>query len=192
MLKTGDSLAGWLLAQIVLMVVVGSLTALGLWLLKMPMALTLAIMTALLLFIPYAGAIVSAIPAILVALMVSARFTLYVILLYAGAHVIEAYVVGPILQKKVLKLPPAATLSFELLMGVLGGIPGIALSTPTLAMLVVIARMAYVEDVLQDYPSLICSTTSWRMGQPAVENYSSDFTAPALLVVIELQVVQLL
>lgn len=154
LLSIGNALSGWIAAQLILMGVVGSLTGVGLYILKMPMALTLGVLTAVLLFIPYTGSILSAVPAILIALMNSTSLALSVVVLYIGAHIVEAYVVGPIVQKRVLKLPPAMTLSFQLLMGVLGGIPGLALSTPTAAMLVVLIRMAYVEDVLRDQPSL--------------------------------------
>lgn len=66
------------------MTVVGALTALGLWLLDMPLALTLGPPAALLAFIPNIGPILSFLPAALLALMQGPRQVFYVFILYLG------------------------------------------------------------------------------------------------------------
>jgi predicted PurR-regulated permease PerM len=47
-------------------------------------------------------------------------------------------------------LPPALTLSAQIIFGVLAGFLGLLLATPLVAAALVIIRMVYVEDVLGD------------------------------------------
>jgi len=61
------TLQGWLLGQFLAMLIVGVLTALGLWLLGMPLVFTLAFLAFLLEFVPFIGPFLSAVPAVLVA-----------------------------------------------------------------------------------------------------------------------------
>lgn len=48
-------------------------------------------------------------------------------------------------------MPPALTLSAQVILGVLAGILGVALAMPLVAVLIPIVRMAYVEDILGDH-----------------------------------------
>jgi predicted PurR-regulated permease PerM len=84
-----DSLRGWLVGQAVLMVMMAVTTTLGLWLLGIPMALTLGLLAGILELIPYVGAWLSAVPAGLVALLLgpwhlAMTLTLYLALHYPG------------------------------------------------------------------------------------------------------------
>ncbi len=58
----GQTLRWWLLGRWVSMAVVGLLTAVGLWVLGVPLALTFGLLAAVLTFVPYLGPILSAIP----------------------------------------------------------------------------------------------------------------------------------
>ncbi|HET7062211.1 MAG TPA: AI-2E family transporter, partial [Nitrosospira sp.] len=63
----GSALESWLLAKITAMFAVGALTAIGLWLLGIELALLLGILAAILTFIPNIGPILALIPAGLLA-----------------------------------------------------------------------------------------------------------------------------
>ncbi len=54
------------------------------------------------------------------------------------------------MQKKMVNLPPALTLSMQAILGTLLGVIGITLATPLTAAVMVATRMLYVEDVLHD------------------------------------------
>jgi len=82
LLAVGRILQWWLVGQLVLMLMVGLLTGIGLLLLGVPLAL--ALLTGLLNFIPYLGPILAAVPAILVALAESPLLAGYVLVLYIG------------------------------------------------------------------------------------------------------------
>lgn len=128
-----NTLRWWLLGQLVPMFVLGIGTFAGLWLLNIPLAFILALLTAFLLFIPYVGSILSLIPAVLVALMQGPEKTFYVIVLYAGVHSLEGYVLTPFVQKRAVHLPPVVTILAQFLMWTLGGLLGVIVATPLTA-----------------------------------------------------------
>jgi predicted PurR-regulated permease PerM len=93
---TGDALGSWLIAKLTTMAVIGVLTALGLWLLGIDLALVLGVIAALLSFIPNFGPIASVIPAALIALATGPDKALYVLLPYAAVQTLESYLLIPI------------------------------------------------------------------------------------------------
>ena len=126
------------------------MTGVGLWLIGVRLAFTLGLLAGTLSFVPYLGSISSAIPAVLIALTQSNTMVLYVIVLYVVVHVAEGYILVPLMQKKMVNLPPALTLSMQAILGTLLGVIGIALATPPTAAVMVATRMLYVEGVLHD------------------------------------------
>lgn len=147
---TGAILQSWLIAKLAAMAVIGVLTATGLWLLGIDLALVLGLIAAILSFIPNFGPIASVIPAVLVALIDSSEKAFYVLLLYIGVQAIESYVVTPILQQKMVDLPPAILITMQILFGVIAGMWGVILATPLTIAMMVLINMWYIEDVLND------------------------------------------
>lgn len=146
----GSTLRYWLLGKILAMALIGVVTTVGLWLLGLPLALTLGVLAALLTFIPNIGPVLSAVPAVLLALTQSPTRALYVVLLYIGVQVVESYLITPIVQRRTVSLPPGLTLTAQVLAGVLLGAMGLVLATPLAAALLVLVQMLYVQDVLGD------------------------------------------
>jgi predicted PurR-regulated permease PerM len=138
-------LGRWLLGQSISITIVGVLTGIGLWLLGIPLALTLAIIAALL---PNFGPVIAAIPAILLGLLQGPLMALYVALLYLGIQFVESYLVTPLVQRWAVSLPPVLLIVFQVLMGVLAGTLGLIFATPLLAALLVLVEMLYVQDFL--------------------------------------------
>ena len=79
---------------------------------------------------------------------------LYVISLYMGIQILESNLITPAIQQETVSLPPALTITSQLLMAILTGGLGLALATPLTAALIVLIRMLYIEDVLNDYAKL--------------------------------------
>lgn len=148
--EMAHSLRWWLLGRFIAMAVIALMTGVGLWLIGVRLAFTLGLLAGTLSFVPYLGSISSAIPAALIALTQSPTLVLYVIGLYVVVHIAEGYILLPLLQKRMVHLPPALTLTMQVILGTLLGVIGIALATPLTAAAVVAIRMLYVEDVLHD------------------------------------------
>ena len=140
----------WMLGRLFSMSVFGIIVALGLWLLGAPLPVALGFLAGTMIFVPYIGSILSAIPTGVIAASIDLTLATYVIALYIGVHIIESYILGPIVQRRVVNLPPALTLSAQVILAVLAGFLGLLLATPVVAAAVVMIRMIYVEDILGD------------------------------------------
>ncbi len=148
--EIGETLRWWLIGKFGSMLVIGVLTWLGLSILGVPLALTLGLIAGLLSFIPNFGPILSAIPALLFAFIESPMTAVYVGGLYIGVQLIESNLVTPWIERQTVELPPALTIIFQLILGVLTGGLGLVLATPILAVLMVLVQMLYIENVLGD------------------------------------------
>ena len=143
-----DTLWWWLIGRVVAMTFIGVATGVGLALLGVPLAFILGLLAALLSFIPNLGPILSALPAILLALVQGPQVALWTAGLYAGVQVVESYVLDPIIDRKTVYLPPALTITAQLVMALFAGLLGVTLATPLAAAAVVLVTMLYVQDVL--------------------------------------------
>jgi predicted PurR-regulated permease PerM len=80
------------------------------------------------------------IPAALLALTIDTQLAFYTILLFLGAHTLEGYILGPLVQNKAAHLPPALTLSAQAVLALIIGLPGLALATPLAAAGAILTR----------------------------------------------------
>jgi predicted PurR-regulated permease PerM len=152
--EVGRSLRMWMVGTLINMVLIGTLTTIGLMLIGVPAALALGLLAALLEFIPTIGPVLASIPAIAIALTVSPTVGLLTIGLYLVAQQIESNLSTPIVMKKAVKLPPALTLLFQTLMAVLFGFLGLLLAVPILAATLVFVRELYVRPLEGEKPEL--------------------------------------
>ncbi|MDA3920850.1 MAG: AI-2E family transporter [Salinisphaera sp.] len=152
--EAAKALRRWLTGRATSMTVVGVASAIGLWAYGIPFALLLGVIAGLLTFIPYLGAIVSSVPALLVAALHGLNAVIYVAGLYLILHVIEGYVLAPLIQRKAVSIAPAFLLSAQVIGGALAGVFGVALATPIALVGAVIIQLSYVRDVLAEEPHL--------------------------------------
>lgn len=144
----GDTLALWLKGRLVSMAVVGLLTTTGLWLIGVPSALSLGLLSALLEFIPFLGPIISAVPAVLLALAHDPQAALWTALLYLFVQQIEGNIVEPLVQQRAVTIPPALLLFALVAAGLVFGIAGIVLGAPLTVVLYVLVKRLYVREAL--------------------------------------------
>jgi predicted PurR-regulated permease PerM len=140
----------WLGGRFGLMLINGGATTVGLWLLGVPLALTLGLLAGLLNFIPNFGPLIAAIPAVLIGLLQSPQQALYVALLYLAVQTVDGYVLTPLVERRSVELPPVLTITAQLLLGSAFGLIGVMLATPLTAAAMILVKMLYVEDVLGD------------------------------------------
>jgi len=148
MAESEGALRLWLRGQLIAMVVVGLLTGLGLWALGMPSALTLGILAGILEFIPFAGPILSMIPAILLALAASPDQALWVLLLYFAVQQFEGYILTPLVQQYAVDLPGVVLLFALIAFGALFGTLGVILAAPLTVVSYVLVKRLYVIETL--------------------------------------------
>jgi predicted PurR-regulated permease PerM len=128
-----DTLERWLIAQIIVMLAVGAVTWIGLAIIGIPGSFILGIQAGLLAFIPTVGAIIAGVIVVLASLSTGWIAALSALVLFLGVHAMESYVLTPILQRQALDIPPATLFAFQILLGVVFGIWGLALALPLVA-----------------------------------------------------------
>lgn len=146
----GVALRWWLVGRAASMAVVGVLTALGLWIAGVPEPLALALIAALLAFVPFLGPVLGAIPAMLVALVDSPLKMLYVVVVFAIVQLLESYFITPLIQQRAVSMAPALLITVQIVMALLFGAMGVLLATPLAVVFIVLVQMLYIHDVLGD------------------------------------------
>lgn len=126
-------LGQWFGGQVVLSLVVGSLTYILLTIFQVPYAFVLALIAGLLEIIPTIGPVVSAVPAVIIALARSPTQALIVVCIYIVVQLLENNILVPRIMQKAVGLHPLMVLLGVIIGGQLLGLPGALLSIPFLA-----------------------------------------------------------
>jgi predicted PurR-regulated permease PerM len=129
-------LARWMVGRLIAMLFVGVTSGVMFALLHVPAAFLLGVFAGLLTFVEYAGALISALPPIALAASQGPGRALAVLVLFVVLHVIEGYVLTPLLARASVHFPPALALAAQVLFGVLLGPLGLTFSTPLLVLIV--------------------------------------------------------
>ena len=149
-----NALRLWLRGQLAAMVVIGVLTGTGLWMLGIQSWLVLGILAGFFEFIPFAGPILSAIPAVLIALVQSPELALWTALMYVFVQHFEAYLVQPLIQQDAVEVPAVVLLFALLAFALLFGIIGVVFAAPLTVVTYVLVKRLYVREAL-DTPTPI-------------------------------------
>ncbi len=123
-------LGSWVVGEVVLMVVVGTLTFIGLSLIGINYALPLALLAGLFEIIPNIGPIAAAIPAFFVAFSQTPLLGLSSIILALVIQQLENNLVVPLIMKRAVGLHPVITLVALVIGATYGGIVGAIIAIP--------------------------------------------------------------
>ena len=147
----GDTLRSYIVGQLLVMAFLAALTAIFLYILNVPFALTFGIFTGLVAIIPFFGTLLSTtLPALFVLNTPNGGIRALAVLgVGVIVHLIEGNIVSPYAMSKKVDLPPVLTIMSVLIMGqLLGGI-GLIVALPTLAMLMVIVRRILITRIYE-------------------------------------------
>jgi predicted PurR-regulated permease PerM len=129
------------------MLISGVFIYVGLTILGIDYAIVFAVFTALLVLVPYFGAIISAIPPTLFALTESPGKALLVLAVYVGVHQLEGNVIIPLVYARTVKLHPAVIAVGVVIIGELLGIVGLLVAVPILSLLVICVEEIWVKPM---------------------------------------------
>ena len=138
----------WLKGQLLAMLIIGTMTGAGLWLLGVQSWLVLGILAGFFEFIPFAGPILSAIPGILIALVHGPELALWTTLMYVFVQHSEAYLIQPLIQQYAVDVPAVVLLFSLLAFAVLFGPIGILFAAPLAVVTYVLVKRLYVIETL--------------------------------------------
>ncbi len=165
----GHALPKWLGAQVFAMVLVGALTGVGLWLVGVPSALALGVITGLAEFIPYVGPLVAALPALLLASTVDTSTVWWTLAVLVVVQQLESNVIVPMVANRAVSVQPAVGLYAVVALGILFGPLGLLFGFPLAIVADIAIRRLYVRDTL-DEPVDILGEPAKPSEEAVVEN----------------------
>lgn len=140
------SLRNWLKGQALGMLFVGVGTGLGLWLVGVPAAWAIGLVAGLAEFVPYAGILLAGIPAVVLAFGQDTTTGLWTLGVLVAVQQLQGNLVMPLLQNRMVDLPPAITIFGIIAAGILFGVAGVLLATPLTIVVLVLVRRLYLEE----------------------------------------------
>lgn len=135
----------WLRSQLLLSLIIGVLSFIALWTLGVKYALLLALIAGVTEFIPIAGPIIGAIPAVFFALTQSPLKALAVFVVYVVIQQLENNLIVPRVMSRATGLNPVVVILVMLIGAKVAGIVGIILAVP-----VTIVVNAFLQDFIGD------------------------------------------
>ena len=136
--RISSIVSAWLAGQLFLGAIIGTTAAIGLKLLGVPYFFVLALIAGLGEMIPVVGPILSAIPAVAVALTVSPATALFVGIFFLAQQQLENHILVPKIMEHQVGVRAGGVIMALLIGGSLLGIVGAILAVPTAAILQVI------------------------------------------------------
>ncbi len=141
--RSGTSLRTWLLTQLLVVVMNGIFSTLGLWAFGVDAAVALGILAGVLSFVPYVGTIAAMVIGALAALTQGAQFAVYALVVLGAVSFVEGYFVTPYIQSRTLSIPPVTLLFSLFAFTVLFGTLGIILAAPLTIVVIVAIETFY-------------------------------------------------
>lgn len=148
--RISDTLERWLIAQMITMAAVFLVTWIGLTIIGIDSSFILGIQAGLLAFIPTVGALMGGLIIVLASLASGWVAAVSAFVLFLGVHALESYILTPIIQRQALDIPPATLFAFQILLGVVFGLWGLALALPLMAIVKVI--ITYLREEGEERP----------------------------------------
>lgn len=140
-----EKLGDWLRGQLLLSIIIGVLSYIGLTVLQIPYTLPLAILAGLLEVVPVIGPILSAIPAIVLSFTISPVLAAGVAAMYFVIQQTESHVIVPQVMKKAVGLNPLIIILAIAIGGRLLGIGGALLAVPLAVVIQIIITHILLE-----------------------------------------------
>jgi predicted PurR-regulated permease PerM len=152
----GVTLRAWITAQLLAMAVLAALTAIGLYILRVPYWLTFGIFVGVVVVIPFFGTLIGTLlPALFVlggngfgAVGPGGHFIL-VIILGIVVHIIEGNFVLPMITAKRVEIPPVMTMMSVLIVAKIFGVFGVVVAVPMAAVVMVLIRRVVIHRLYE-------------------------------------------
>jgi predicted PurR-regulated permease PerM len=135
---------GWMKGVLIDMAVTGVLLYLGLMLIGLDYAILFAVLSSLLVVVPYFGAIAGAFPPVLVALTHSPQLALLTFAVYLLVQQIEGNVIVPLVMARMLELHPALIALGVVVVAQLFGVAGLLVAVPIMSAAVILVEELWV------------------------------------------------
>ncbi|HSU68728.1 MAG TPA: AI-2E family transporter [Tepidisphaeraceae bacterium] len=120
----------WLIGALITSTIIGLTSLLGFWLIGLKLFIPLAILAGISEFVPTIGPALAFLVALAFAATQGADKVLWLCGLYVAVHILESYILIPIVYRQAVRIPPIVTLFTVVLWGEIFGIGGLLLAVP--------------------------------------------------------------
>lgn len=168
---------GWMKGVAFDMFVSGTLLYIGLSIIGLDFAILFAVLTALLVVVPYFGAIVGAIPPVLFAFTDSPGKALAVLIVYVLVQQIESNLIVPLVMARTTRLHPALIAIGVVVVGNLFGIVGLFVAVPIISAAVILTEEIYVREIEAAHENRVTSDIVIPPGEDLPERGPPEVTA---------------
>jgi len=152
----GTTLKAWIAAQLLAMTVLAALTALGLYILRVPYWLTFGIFVGSVVIVPFFGTLIGTLlPALFVlggdgfAGIGPGGHFLLVVMLGVFVHIVEGNLVLPLITAKRVEIPPVLSMMAVLIVAKLFGVFGVVVAVPMAAVVMVLIRRIVIHRLYE-------------------------------------------
>lgn len=143
-------LKAWAQGTLILGVIVGVMSGVGLYFLKVPFPLIFGLLAGLGELLPNLGPILSALPPMLVALAVDPMLAVWVAVLFLVVQQLENNLIVPLVMSRTLDLHPLSVTFMVLAMGTFFGVLGAVLAVPATVVIKTLYQELYLADRVRD------------------------------------------
>jgi len=140
----GESLSRYLAGLMVSIIIQGAMATIGLMVLDVPYAIVLGVWMSLTAILPYVGAFLGGIPAVLIALTISWQMAVTVAVLYVIINQVEGNLITPRIQGTAVRVHPLLIFISVIGGSQIAGPLGAILAVPTLAVVRVLAEFMWL------------------------------------------------
>jgi predicted PurR-regulated permease PerM len=138
---------GWMKGVVFDMFISGTLLYIGLTIIGLDFAILFAVLTALLVVVPYFGAFIGGIPPVLFALTDSPGKALAVLAVYILVQQIEGNIIIPLIMARTTRLHPALIAIGVVVVGQLFGVVGLFVAVPIISAVVILTEEIWVREI---------------------------------------------
>jgi predicted PurR-regulated permease PerM len=142
-----DAWIGWMQGMVADMAITGVLLYIGLTIIGLDFAIFFAVFSAILVVVPYFGAIIGAVPPTLFALTDSPEQALLALGVYVLVQQIEGNLTIPLVMAERVNLHPAVVAIGVVVVGQLFGFIGLFVAVPLLSMIIILTDELWVKQV---------------------------------------------
>lgn len=139
----GGALRLWFIGQFISMVLVGTLTGIGLSIVGLPSAVTLGLLSGVAQFVPLVGPVAATAPGLLLGAMSGWQTVLWALIVYTGVSQLESNFITPMVQRRVADIPIVITLFAVIGFAGLMGPMGVLFAMPLTVIIYTLIRKLY-------------------------------------------------
>lgn len=138
-----NSLGGFIVGRVITNIALGVLMYIGFIFIDLPYALLLTVIAVIANFIPFIGAIISAVPILIIGFIQSPSTAIWALVIILGAQQIQDNILAPYIFKKSINIHPITSIVVVLVGQDIGGLIGVILSIPVYTTIKIIVLKLY-------------------------------------------------